>query len=1031
MSPEEVELDKQWRREAEKVADLALKVETPLVFLLGAGCSLTSGGPTDRQVQDAIKGLPNRQREGEALGQHVDPTAQAHALKSLFSDISPNIGYHCLVGLARRRSVYVLNLNFDSAVQNAADIQGVRCDSWDVRETEVIEEALAESESSCRIINAHLHGKAQNARFTREQKAEIGDAEKHTIRQAVKSATVVILGTSLRNAEDIRALLKDAEIGTAHYFSRTDELMDESDKQVRAAEFPVIAPNAHWIASDLDFDAFMLHLAGAFHGYAYDEFSRAGGRSHLGLPALDDTAFPSTVLRKAMRAIFENGVAVISGPPHVGKSVAGNIVSYCLALVTEAGTTAGSPCYSGEAEAYEALADGTDVADVSSVLLLKPMDGEADDFFPRLLSRPTAGFKQTRVVVCCDDADLPGATVAESLAGVLATTDEWYSYETLDWIGRRREFDRQVLDSLREHSLSNPGTFLLGLDPYGKGNGEARFVAHYSALLSRNREAALDCCLLRMAELTRTDVPLYKVSGGVPEDADRRRLLIFFEFENRPCAALANESVRRAVDGYLSAEATGIAMELSKRVAPWSTAREIWGRWALLQGTSLAEAASSEGQDPGGGVEFFPLVLSSRPKLDTLENQIASATDAWDVGELCYEIVKNWPKLQGQEAREAVANLVADPAKRGLYGMLEAVLYFGSATHCELRSLVQDRLWERLRASDISDEIWLCADALFWRSPTDGLRWTADWLGSLESADAEAFEALWIFEAAYHPDGCGVIEQELKGKRSDQVSDAGAKLMAWLVRWHFLHQSYSRARIGSVSRRLDEKAFLCRSFYPRGQVDPEPIIKLVHALGRITGTAGWGFHAGCRSLREGRQDGLKAAMGNALGRAEKQDAGVVSAVAAYPLAAQFRTTLSEYFTDDANRAFLLDCLGEGVFVDGVQVRDPRFEMSSDPGRVLSVCGLEFRQLRKRGIYFSDWSKFETKVGGATNKLLDERQVEVRDLRAVLPKALGGDLRILEETMPARARDTDADDPLAHAIQMACLKRRGQTELPFN
>ena len=583
VSPGEVQFDKQWRREAEKVADLAQKVESPLVFLLGAGCSLTSGGPTDRQVQDAIKGLPNRQREGEALGQHVDPKAQEYALKPLFSDMSPNVGYHCLVGLARRRSVYVLNLNFDSAVQNAADIQGVRCDSWDVRETRVIEEALAKSESSCRVVNVHLHGKVQNARFTREQKAETGDAEKHVIQQAVKGATVVILGTSLRNAEDIRALLKDAEIGTAHYFSRTDELMDESDKQVRAAEFAVIAPNAHWIAPDLDFDAFMLHFAGAFHGYAYDEFSRAGGRSHLGLPTLDDTAFPRMVLRKAMRAIFENGVAVISGPPHVGKSVAGNIVSYCLAL-GEAGTKAGSPCYSGGAEAYEALADRTDVADVSSVLLLKPINGDADDFFPTLLSRLAAGFKQPRVVVCCGDADLPGTPLAESLAEVLATADEWYSYETLDWIGRRREFDRQVLDALREHSLSNPGTFLLGLDPYGKGDGENRFVAHYSALLSRNREAALDCCLLRMAELTRTDVPLYKVSGGVPEDADRKRLLIFFKFENRPCAALANESVRRAVDGYLSAEATDIAVELGKRVAPWSTAREIWGRWALLQG---------------------------------------------------------------------------------------------------------------------------------------------------------------------------------------------------------------------------------------------------------------------------------------------------------------------------------------------------------------------------------------------------------------------------------------------------------------
>ena len=1029
--PDNSEDGADWRRQAEKIADLAVKADRPVVFLLGAGCSLKSGGPTDRRLQEEIEALPGRQRAGEALGRHVDPAAQALALRPLFEDMSPNVGYYCLVGLARKCSVYVLNLNFDTTVSDAANNVGVKCYSDDVRNALEIDRALDECDDHRQIVNIHLHGTVENARFTREQKANTKDVERDVVHKALNGAILVVLGASLRNAEDVGALLKDAKPNTAHYFNRADEMSDENDKQIRSAEFPLVGANVHWTAPDMDFDAFMLHFAGAFHEHSYDEFSRADGRSHLGLPTLDNTALPHEVLRQAMRTVFENRLAVISGPPHVGKSIAGNIVSYCLAL-SAAGTRedAASLCFSGAAEANEALAVGSDAARVSSVLLLKPVAADdGDDFFSELLSR--GGDRgNPPIVVCCGDADLPAEPLPKELRQVLIACDEWYSHDTLESIGRRKNFGRRVVDGVREHSLANPGTFLLGLDPYPTADGEHRFVAHYLALLSRDRNVALDCCLLRMAELTNTDVPLRKVANGVPEDDARRRLLVFSTFEGSRYAVLANESVRHAVDEYLRIDASSVVNELRQRAEPWSTAQEIWSRWALIQ-----EGRPEEEREPepckNSSVEFFPLVLSSRPELGMLTAQIASAGDAWAIGELCYEIVKNWGALRSREARQTVATLIADKDKWGLYGMLEAVLYFGRAADSELTSLVQDWLWERVRESDIGLETWLSADALYWRSPMDGLSWTVDWLRTLENADAEGYEALRLFEAAFHPDGYQAIERELGVQANPSgVPDAKARMLAELVQWHFVHQSNARARFGSVTRRPEEKAYLCRTLYPRGLDDPQPVLKLVEVLSRVPDTAGWGFHAGCRSLRSDADDGLDSAIRNALGRAMPRAPGVVTAVMGYELTDRFRPELSQYFGADGNQEFLLDCLGEGVLVKGVRLCEPRFEVSREPGRVLTACGVDFRQLRERGIHFRQWPKFEDSVNRVAQVLNDQGLVNIEELRTLLPPVLRGDLRALDATLPARALDGGEEEPLAHAIQMACLARREQPRLPF-
>ena len=106
------------------------------------------------------------------------------------------------------------------------------------------------------------------------------------------------------------------------------------------------------------------------------------------------------------------------------------------------------------------------------------------------------------------------------------------------------------------------------------------------------------------------------------------------------------------------------------------------------------------------------------------------------------------------------------------------------------------------------------------------------------------------------------------------------------------------------------------------------------------------------------------------------------------------------------------------------VCEPRFDLSREPDHVLATCGVDFRGLRNRGIHLNEWRKFEENVIRAGQDLVDSGSVQNSELGAVLPAALRGDLRALDATLPAR----DGEDPLAHAIQMACLIRRGQAEM---
>src|SRR5262249_3607045 len=161
--------------------------------------------------------------------------------------------------------------------------------------------------------------------------------------------------------------------------------------------------------------------------------------------------------------------------------------------------------------------------------------------------------------------------------------------------------------------------------------------------------------------------------------------------------------------------------------------------------------------------------------------------------------------------------------------IFEACLYMRRAVDEHLWHQVYAALGELSRDPQGHREVALAVDALTWRPPPEPYRnppWPRDFVRS--SKPSEARWALLRFLAGYH--GAGLheldVEELLRQDLTVSWTEEQAEFAAWLVRWHFIHQSRARAQF--ARQPWVDKDFLCRALHPTPtKQDQGPVNRLL------------------------------------------------------------------------------------------------------------------------------------------------------------------------------------------------------------
>ena len=352
-------------------------------------------------------------------------------------------------------------------IEQAASALEVPCESYDITDnsTEII---TCWNELDKGLLVLHLHGKLDDTvRYTQDQTPKLTIDQQSLVNDLLIADRLVVIGASLRYDNDATAMLRDMNTPEpGYYFNRSDEDTTPGDHATRTIDTGNLFQNRQWVTDDFDFDTFMLLLVSAYREWAYDTLNGNEYRSQLNLPRLEDILLPdSFVLRTALANISLHGVAILEGPPLVGKTFAGVLLGHCLAICGP-----GEPCkarsFVGPDHTLGALASDLNATDTASLLLIHPFGEESQlDSNPSLLRnlatrvQEPKGHKLT-IIVCCESSKLDTAlnqvpSLIDVIALVRLPRKRWFSKDRLTEYARRHG-KHDVSDAIKTDEVTNP-----------------------------------------------------------------------------------------------------------------------------------------------------------------------------------------------------------------------------------------------------------------------------------------------------------------------------------------------------------------------------------------------------------------------------------------------------------------------------------------------------------------------------------------------------------------------------------------------
>lgn len=837
----------------------ALRAGGPLTFVLGAGASISSGGPTTESIEKEWLSALDFTDAAELhekitqLGhqQKIDP------IRPLFESIKPFIGYHCLASLARERPILVINLNWDEALERACESVsvpyfGLSVDTSDelTGEVEEVKEHLNAAKPG--VYCLHVHGRLKDTessiRFGLYDTLKFADPVMELIDEHFFTHPVVVVGASLQGEYDVIDLLRGLTDPTAvpasafYIFSRQEERKQTPNGGLmqnvlfsRKSELNFRGDPA------VDFDRLMLDLATRLKGIEVADAVK--DRPEM-IPRLEKLAIPSRAVLGSQADHADRYAIVIEGDARIGKTNAAFLLAHLAYLCDE--VTPQLTHFSGSKQCTEALEAfiAADAAEVPSrVLILEDPFGEGrvfdedstfmETFQKYLEQRPDDDDSVLSSVIVTVRASKWRMATKNTEFGSGASVrsvsaSDWYENDELEaYLQGRMKNDAPLRREIHKRELATPMAIEEAIAE--TTDGRLEMVAEKVAFLkSLDHEVAWYALRARLQELWpkgMSEPPLHGTVGSTdPMFAEAALMLREKALDGRRYVIPARSVDREAIDEFFADNEDDYAPDLKKleqQRGNTASACELWRAIGALRKGKLErmEALPEEVQ-----LDWGPMFMGEAARAGTKDIAKARVVEVmerlrgrdqseWSYRELVFEMIRLWPLLRKEkQAQKFLDKVLLDNKRMGRYLVVESMLYVQAATYPNTWDLsAYAEVWDKLAAArhDLlhapdkhAFELAMLFDAFTWCPPRLEPNELRRWLDPLiEAAEGCSPMSTAIqFSCFYHSKGAAVLrENGIATLPTDSVeqrlSAKDADAAARIIRWHFIHQSRVRAML--------------------------------------------------------------------------------------------------------------------------------------------------------------------------------------------------------------------------------------------
>jgi len=823
------------------------------------------------------------------------------------------------------------------------------------------------------------------------------EAEELRLLQELLAHFTIVVGTSLVGPRDVHELLQallPATAGDPAKRGIAEALwVFERGEYSRApgfeSEIAVGLSNAllarqsidNYVSDpDVDFDMMLATLRADEVGAPW---SAVVAESQMRLPALEELVPPDP---KCVRHLLNENNSLIVGAPHVGSSTLAYLAAWwhCIVDHCDHGDVHVSREVKGLRGQDQVLSylqtDDWDDTNVGAVViddLFEDRDTDESETqeVRKRLREAIEQLGDRRVIATAS----PDGTLAAAckppwpLQDVLKPTVVWASSlwrpdDLRAWARARGGVRAEIVcREIRMGLVSTPSQAVRTLEGHPPHELEqdwrTRLKRHLDMIYGYDKPHALLLAMLRLQDFSIPKPESFLAHlAGLPDSIavvnDPWGLCMPIEVDGDRYLRLTNPGVVSAVDDWIETGREILVRQLRKmgEVGNWAVASlHSWDVFRKIDASHKIPSDLDGVELELFGSEYVRRALQNKnPELalDALWRTWGSVRDYWTAKDVALDLVLNWEVLKtNSDARRLRDSLLKARAEMGAYALFEAVLRAGRPVSIELWTSVVSRILDLAALTQNTAarrQVALSFDALLWRRSPGGSEQERKLIQELQVAAHrdERLHAAFATACAYHFKGAErlrTLDFNLSLQVGTDVTLAAAKEMAWLVAWHFAHQSRCRAVasrrifLSTVDVFVDSGAprYLDRSVR-KNELDADhksAVMRIVEALLRHRETAGWALHllmnihATTGNFRVPEAQVIRF---DELLDPKTPDIGVVSAALTYMPADQIRELLKPFLGGEVGNDALQAGLGLGVTVEGIQIAEPRFVMGGDP-----------------------------------------------------------------------------------------------------